>query len=82
MGLGALKVYAGGVRLVILLLGCAGPFAATRPEASRAEGVSISFCGSSQITAEKVLRTLEPPSDLPPDLIQDIRRIPTLYQRP
>jgi hypothetical protein len=50
-------------------MGCAGPFAAARPDAaSRSEGVSVSFCGSSKITAEKVLRTMEPPSDLPPEV--------------
>ena len=50
------------------MIGCAGPFLATRPEPSRGEGVSVSFCGSSKITAEKVLRAMEPPSDLPSEV--------------
>jgi hypothetical protein len=59
------------VRLVVaamLLAGCAGPFAAARNEPSRADGLSVGFCGSTKITAEKVLQAMAPPSDLPTEV--------------
>jgi hypothetical protein len=54
--------------LAYLLAGCAGPFAAVRPEASRGDGLSVGFCGSTKITGERVLRAMEPPSDLPSEV--------------
>jgi hypothetical protein len=77
LGLVSLTVYGGGVRLFSLLAGvatglfvagCAAPFIAARSEPSQAAGVSVAFCGSSKVTAEKLLRAAEPPSDLPTEV--------------
>jgi hypothetical protein len=56
------------VRLLVLLFACAGPFSAAPSASAQAAGVTVSFCGSSKVTAERVLRTMEPPSDLPSEV--------------
>jgi hypothetical protein len=52
------------VRVLILLVACAGPFKATG--ASQASGVEVRFCGSSGSLGG--LRKMEPPSDLPSEV--------------
>jgi hypothetical protein len=46
--------------VALLAVGCAGPFAAVAPRVE-GNGVEIGYCGSSPVSTESVMRTLEPP---------------------
>jgi hypothetical protein len=64
-------VYARLVRLIaiVLVCGCAAPFGEARPGViSKAGGASLSFCGSTKVTAQRVLDNMEPPSSLPTEV--------------
>ena len=53
--------------LLILVAGCAGPFLESKPSAPRG-GVALIFCGSSDSSPDSVLKSMEPPTRLPPEV--------------
>jgi hypothetical protein len=55
------------VRFLILLVGCAGPFV-DLDKPSKSQSITASSCGSTKITAERVLNNMEPPSSLPSEV--------------
>jgi hypothetical protein len=55
------------VRILIFLVACAGPFADVG-KASKSGGVTASSCGTTKITAERILSNAEPPSSLPSEV--------------
>jgi hypothetical protein len=53
--------------LAAAAVGCAPPFAEVKPSAPRG-GVALVYCGSAATSPESVMKALEPPSDLPPEV--------------
>jgi hypothetical protein len=55
------------VRILIFSIACAGPFVDVG-RSSKSGSIMASSCGSTKITAEKVLSNMEPPSSLPTEV--------------
>src|SRR4051812_34993587 len=55
------------VVVVGAVAGCAGPFDAVKAASSRG-GVALLYCGSASTSPESVMKSLEPPSDVPSEV--------------
>ncbi len=55
------------MRVLIFLAACAGPFG-DLGKSSKSGSITASSCGSTKITAEKILANAEPPSSLPTEV--------------
>lgn len=53
--------------LILLIAGCAGPFQQSKPSAPQG-GVALSYCGSSDSSPESIVKAMEPPTRLPPEV--------------
>jgi hypothetical protein len=53
--------------VVVVAAGCGAPFEAVRPSAT-AQGVTVRYCGSSDVSPDAVVRAMEPPSSLTPEV--------------
>jgi hypothetical protein len=54
------------VVVVLLAFGCT-PFVAIKPS-TPTDGVGVTFCGSSATSPESVMKSLEPPTNVPPEV--------------
>jgi hypothetical protein len=56
----------GALVVVLAAVGCT-PFVEVKPS-SPAAGVGVAFCGSSATSPESVMKSLEPPTNVPPEV--------------
>jgi hypothetical protein len=52
---------------LLLLAGCAAPFDAVNAT-SRHGGVTLRYCGAAATSSESVMKSLEPPTNVPPEV--------------
>ena len=55
------------MRILIFLFACAGPFIDVG-KSSKSGSITVTSCGSTKITAERILSNAEPPSSLPSEV--------------
>jgi hypothetical protein len=60
------RVGLGGASL-LAALGCAAPFDAVKPSAEKG-GVTLAYCGASATSTESVMKSLEPPTNVPAEV--------------